>query len=129
MGGAATVVLLGYLYTVAAPTSYFRARIPFLLASGGANPFLFTLGLLMAGSLIGLLVTRGFQWRPVFGAALVAFVGTVAVASGAAARVIPQFPESNGRWVFFVVFALVGVAMLARERMKATHGQTEDLIR
>ena len=36
----------------------------------------------MAASLIGLLVTRGFRWRPVFGAALVAFVGTVAVASG-----------------------------------------------
>ena len=117
VGGAATAVLLAFLYTVAAPTGYFRARIPFLVGSGDVIPFLFTVAVFMGAAFMGLVITRATTKQTISGAALVALACALAVSSGAAAQILPQFPESNTRWVIFAVLAFLCVVLLARERM------------
>lgn len=116
VGGAATGVLLAFLYTVAAPTSYFRARIPFLLGSGGIGPFLFVLMVFQCAAVIGMGLTGARSLSAVGGASLAALACTIAVSTGAAARFVPQVPESGFRWVVFGVLALVSLALLTRER-------------
>jgi len=115
-GGAATAVLLAFLYTVAAPTSDYRARIPFLIASGGVTPLVFTLGAFEIAALLGLVLARAASARAMAGASLVALACALAVFSGGVARILPQFPESSLRLAVFAILALLCLGMLLRER-------------
>lgn len=124
--GAVTALVLAFLYAVAAPTDYFRARIPFLLGSGGVGPLLFAVIVFEFAALLGVLVTTARSLGALTGASFVAVACTVAVHTGAAARFIPQFPESNARWIVFGLLATAALALLLRERRSSLRAAALD---
>jgi uncharacterized membrane protein YfcA len=77
-------------------------------------------------ALLGILSASARSLDALAGGSLVAVACTVAVHTGAAARLIPQFPESNIRWIIFGLFAAAGLALLLRERHSSLRATTPD---
>ena len=116
VGAATSAMLLGLIYIVAAPTSYFRARIPFLAGSGGVAPLLAIFLTFLLASFAGLAVAKAFGGATIRGAVYPALASTLVVGTGAGSRLVPQLPESFVRWLAFVGLAVVCCGLLLRER-------------
>lgn len=119
-GSAGAAIVLGFLYTVAAPTHHYRARIPFLIASGGLGPVAFTFLVLLAAAALGVWVGGRASMQGLAGAALVSLFATILVATGAAERFVPSFPEGQFRWAVFSAVVLVAALLLFRQRRLRT---------
>jgi hypothetical protein len=116
VASSAGTILLAFLYVVAAPTDEFRARIPFLLNSGGVGPVLFIFCCFEGVGLVTVVSTGFLSLRSSQGASLAAVIMTGLVYSDLLSHVVPQFQASAKRWAVFGAVAIISVAVLLFER-------------
>ena len=99
LGGATGILLLATVYSLLAPTADIRARIPFLLASGGGllEPLVFVV-LVLPGAAF-LLATRRLNRHSAIGltASAAAYVGLLS--TGVIAHALPSFDATFERLV------------------------------
>lgn len=108
--------LLIALYTLYAPTTDIRARIPFLLELGGGLLTLVALLILFAVGVVALWVTRPLTKEAFAGVALGAVANLSILTSGLLARVLPPFESVWQRAIAFGVAAVLATALLWRQR-------------
>ena len=110
IGGATGLPLLASLYSLYAPTSDIRERIPFLLeASGGLLTVVVLFGFVVVGSL-ALASTRTFTRWALAGVVMASFAYVSLLASGSIGRWLPQFGSVGAQWstlVGSIIFAAV----------------------
>lgn len=118
VAGAAGGILLAFVFIVAAPTEDYRARIAFLLDSGGLRPVAFVMGAFELAALVALIAT---SWRlttrwAALGATAGSAILTGAFYSGLFQKILPEFGESPARWIVFVVCVTVSGGLLVHYR-------------
>lgn len=117
-GAATSAIIFSFVYIVAAPTSYFRARIPFLVGSQSLGPILVVFAVFCVASGIGVMIARARDRQALHGALYPAIACTLVVCTGAGARLVPQVRESPLRWLLFgCVVAVSGLLLMREQRL------------
>lgn len=113
-------LLLIALFTLYAPTTDIRARIPFLLDLGGGLLTLVALLMLFGAGVIALWATRPLTKEALGGVALGAVANLAMLTSGLLARVLPPFEPLWQRVIAFGIAAVLVGTLLWRERRSLT---------
>ena len=113
-------LLLVALYTLYAPTTDIRARIPFLLDLGGGLLTLVALLMLLGAGVVALWATRPLSKEALGGVALGAVANLAMLTSGLLGRVLPPFEPVWQRVIAFGIAAILVGTVLWRERRSVT---------
>jgi hypothetical protein len=112
VGAAASTVLLAALYTLAAPTEDYRARISVLLGAGAISGGLTVFATLASAGAVVLFVTRSLSTGALKGVLLGSFAAEVFLYSWTIHRFVPEFRSWNLRLVTFAVACALCIAAI-----------------
>jgi small-conductance mechanosensitive channel len=116
-GSGSGILLLVALYTLYAPTSDLRARIPLLLElGGGLLTLLVLLGFIAVGAVTLLLVAR-LTKRGLAAVAASSLVHVFVLSSGILPHVIPTFETGISRWAVLALTGFLVLVYLVRRRV------------
>ena len=117
-------LLLVALYTLYAPTSDIRARVPFLLDLGGGLLALVALSILFAAGTVALRLTRPLSKEAMPGVALGSVANLMVLASGVVPRVLPSFERAWQRAATFGLAVALLAMLLWRQRLAERAGSS-----
>ena len=123
--GIAGGLLVAVIFVLVAPTEEYRARVAFLLASGGIGPAVFVgATCAVSGSLLLAATGRRLISRAsLVGVAVGSGSVSLALCSGWLPRSLPESTEPRSRYIVFGVVLFSGVALLLWNRRLVRKGR------
>lgn len=109
-------LLLVALYTLYAPTTDIRARVPFLLDLGGGLLTLVALCILLVVGSVALLVTQPLTKEGLGGVAVASLGNLFVLTSGLLSRLLPPLESMAQRGAAFALATLLVATLLWRQR-------------